>query len=49
VYGQLNDPNQPTVQLVKALLPLVNKADVGILIHFPVAPGAVAIPAHMHN
>jgi len=47
VYGQMNDPNQPMVQLVKGLLPLVNKADVAVLIHFPVAAGQATIPAKM--
>jgi len=44
VYGQMNDQNQMIVKTIQQLLPLVNKADMGILIHFPVAPGKASIP-----
>jgi hypothetical protein len=45
VYGQMNDQNQMIVKTIQQLLPLVNKADMGILVHFPVAPGKSVIPA----
>jgi len=45
VYGQMNDQNQMIVKTIQQLLPLVNKADMGILVHFPVAPGKTVIPA----
>jgi hypothetical protein len=48
VYGQMNDQNQMLVKAIQQLLPLVNKADLGVLVHFPVAPGKSVIPAKMH-
>lgn len=48
VYGQMNDQTVREVQVVKQLLPMVNKADLGVLIHFPVAPGKQPIAVKMH-
>lgn len=48
VYGQLQ-PNGALKPLVDAFLPTMDRADIGILLHFPVAPGAQAIPAKMHE
>jgi hypothetical protein len=35
-------------KLIKQFAPLISNADVGIMIHFPLAKGAVPIPAKMH-
>jgi hypothetical protein len=48
VYGQL-DPQGALKPLIDALVPTMDRADVGILLHFPLAPGAQAIPAQMHD
>jgi len=45
VYGQMNDQNQMIVKTIQQLLPLINKVDTGVLVHFPVAPGKSLIPA----
>ena len=36
------------VGLIKEFAPLVSNADIGVLVHFPVAAGAEVIPAVMH-
>lgn len=48
IYTQINDPNRKEVQFVSKLLPLVNKSDVAVLVHFPVQPGQAVLPARMH-
>jgi hypothetical protein len=48
VYGQMNDQSNAYVQAVKQLLPMVNKADLGVLIHFPVASTQQPIAVKMH-
>jgi hypothetical protein len=48
VYGQMNDQSNAYVQAVKQLLPMVNKADLGVLIHFPVATTQQPIAVKMH-
>lgn len=48
VYGQL-DPQGALKPLIDALVPTMDRADIGILLHFPLAPGAEAIPAQMHD
>lgn len=47
LYAQMN-PGSPYNTLVKQFVPLINKADVGLLIHFPLAAGAKPIAAVMH-
>lgn len=49
VYGQMNDQRYQVVQVITQMLPLVNKADVGVLVHFPVAAGQAVKPARMHQ
>ncbi len=48
VYGKL-DPQGALKPLVDVLLPTLDRADVGILLHFPLAPGAQPIPSKMHE
>ncbi len=48
VYGQL-EPQGALKPLVDALLPTLDRADIGILLHFPLAPGAQPIPSKMHE
>ncbi len=48
VYGQLQ-PDGAFKPLVDALLPTLDRADIGIMLHFPVAAGAEAIPVKMHE
>lgn len=48
VYVQMNGALAPEVMdLVKMLVPLLGNADVSIMVHFPLAPGAEVIPAKM--
>lgn len=48
VYAQMNAAAPKEVlDLVKMLVPMVGKADVSVMIHFPAAPGAEVIPAKM--
>lgn len=42
-------PDMALLPLIQALAPYVDRADIGILLHFPLAPGAQAIPAQMHD
>jgi hypothetical protein len=37
------------VPLLETLVPYMDRADIGIMIHFPIAEGQEAIPAQMHN
>ncbi len=48
VYGQLQ-PEGAFKPLVDAFLPTLDRADVGIMLHFPPAAGAAAIPVQMHD
>ncbi len=48
LYVQAN-PNSPTNQLVQLAGPFLNKADIDILFHFPLAAGQAPIPAKMHE
>jgi len=48
VYGQL-DPQGAFKPLVDVLLPTMDRADIGILLHFPLAPGAQPITAKMYD
>ncbi len=48
VYGQL-DPQGALKPLIDALVPTMDRADIGILLHFPLPAGAQAIPAQMHD
>lgn len=48
VYAQMNAAApQEVLDLVRMLVPMLGKADVSVMIHFPVAPGAEVIPAKM--
>ena len=48
VYAQMNSAAPKEVlDLVKMLVPMLGKADISILVHFPAAPGAEVIPAKM--
>ena len=47
LYAQLN-PTSPVNDMVKQLAPTVNKLDIGIMVHFPLAADAKPIPAKMH-
>jgi hypothetical protein len=46
-YAQTN-PNDPNLPFMQLLLPWMSKADVDILVHFPVAAGQQPLPAQMH-
>ena len=48
VYGQLQ-PQGAFKPLVDAFLPTLDRADIGILLHFPLASDAQPIPATMHE
>lgn len=48
VYGQL-DPQGALKPLIDVLVPTMDRADIGLLMHFPLAPDAQAIPAQMHD
>jgi hypothetical protein len=48
VYGQLS-PNSPMLPVIQLFLPYLDRADVGILLHFPPAAGKDLIPAKMHE
>jgi hypothetical protein len=47
IYAQMN-PQHPAVPTVNQILPMLDTLDIGVLIHFPPAPGAKEIPAVMH-
>ncbi len=42
-------PDMALLPLIQALAPYADRADIGILLHFPLAPGVQAIPAQMHD
>jgi len=48
VYSQLS-PDAALLPVIQAFLPYLDRADVGILLHFPVAAGKEPIPAKMHE
>jgi hypothetical protein len=48
LIGQLY-PNSPYTELLKAIVPNLDRLDIDILVHFPVAPGATPIPTEMHQ
>jgi hypothetical protein len=48
LYSQLS-PDSPLLPLIKVILPYLDRADVGVLMHFPLAAGAQVIPAKMHE
>jgi hypothetical protein len=47
LYAQTN-PGSPYIPLARQLIPMVNKADIDVLVHFPLAAGAQPVPAKMH-
>jgi sulfur carrier protein ThiS len=47
LYAQMN-PQSPYIDVAKTVLPLVNKADIAVLVHFPVAAGQAPIAVKMH-
>ena len=47
-YGQIS-PDSPILPVLKLFLPYLDRADVGILLHFPPAAGKDLIPAKMHE
>jgi len=47
LFGQLN-PDSPLLEAVNAILPNLDRLDVGVMMHLPLAPGAEAIPVQMH-
>ncbi len=48
VYSQLS-PEAALLPVIQAFLPYLDRADVGILLHFPAAAGQEPIPAKMHE
>jgi hypothetical protein len=48
LYGKLS-PDAALLPVVQAFLPYLDRADVGILLHFPAAAGKEPIPAKMHE
>ena len=48
VYSQLS-PDAALLPVIQAFLPYLDRADVGILLHFPPAAGKDVIPAKMHE
>ncbi|MCX6031520.1 MAG: hypothetical protein NT169_19750 [Chloroflexi bacterium] len=52
VYSQMNpgssDQEKQTVGFVKQFIPTLDNMDIAILVHFPLASGAQAIPAKIH-
>ena len=47
-FGQIS-PDSPILPVIKLFLPYLDRADVGILLHFPPAAGKDVIPAKMHD
>jgi hypothetical protein len=47
LYTQMN-PGSPFIQVVQQFVPMVDNADIAIMVHFPLAAGATPIPAQMH-
>ena len=48
LYSQLS-PDAALLPVIQMFLPYLDRADVGILLHFPPAAGQEAIPATMHD
>jgi hypothetical protein len=49
VYAQMNPGiSDVYMKLITMFVPVVTNADVAVLVHFPLAPGATPIPAKMH-
>jgi hypothetical protein len=48
LYSQLS-PDSPLLPLIKVILPYLDRANIDILLHLPLAAGAQAIPAKMHE
>ncbi len=48
VYAKVS-PEAPLLPLIESMAPYMDRADVGILLHFPLAAGAAPIPAKMHD
>lgn len=46
VFAQMTD--SPAAPTVNAILPMLDTLDIGVLVHFPLAPGAKPIQAQMH-
>jgi hypothetical protein len=42
-------PNSPYQQVIALVVPSLDRLDIDILVHFPVAPGAEPIPTQMHQ
>jgi hypothetical protein len=42
-------PNPQYEELIKGIVPNLDKLDIDILVHFPLAPGAEPIPTEMHR
>jgi hypothetical protein len=42
-------PDSPYTELIQGIVPNLDKLDIDILIHFPLAPGAEPIPTQMHR
>ncbi len=47
-FGQIS-PDSPILPVLQLFLPYLDRADVGILLHFPPAAGKDLIPAKMHE
>lgn len=47
LYAQMN-PSSPYIDVVKTVVPMINKADIGVMVHFPLAAGQKPIAAKMH-
>jgi len=47
LYTQMN-PQSPYIDIAKTVVPLMNKADIAIMVHFPIAAGQTPIVAKMH-
>jgi len=48
VYAKIS-PDAPLLPLIQSIVPFMDRADVGLMLHFPLAAGATAIPAKMHE
>jgi hypothetical protein len=48
VYAKLS-ADAPLLPLIQSLVPYMDRADVGVLLHFPLAAGAAPIPTEMHD
>jgi hypothetical protein len=47
IYAQMN-PQSPYIATANQLLPTLDTLDIGVLVHFPPAPGAKVIEPAMH-